>query len=183
MAAQAGGEKGASVAIEKLRGGGAGPYDPGMDTRIAKLEGSHDGLKQSQSILIMSVMGLAGLFFTLAAIMVTLQVFTFNRIDQVETKLDAKIGQLETKLDAKIGQVEAKLDAKIGQIEAKLDAKVDALGVRVDALPALISQEFRAMRADMTAQTNAIANAITAARQPAPPVIVPPPPGSVQSAP
>jgi len=107
-----------------------------MDTRVAKLEGAHDGIKQSQSILIMSAMGMGALFFALAGIMITLQVFTFNRVDQVEAKLDSRISGVEAK---------------------------------VDALPARIADEFRAMRADMTAQTAAIANAITAARSQTPP--------------
>lgn len=132
-------DKSAAVATEALRGGGSGPYDPGMDTRVAKLEGAQDGIKQSQSILIMSVMGLGALVFALAGMMVTLQVFTFSRVDQVE-------------------------------------AKVDALSARVDALPAKLADEFRAMRADMTAQTNAIANAITATRQQTAPVAPSPKP-------
>ena len=102
-----------------------------METRVSRLEGAHDGIKQSQSILVMAVMGLAGLFFALAGIMVTLQIFTYGHIDRVEAK--------------------------------------------VDALPALISEEFRAMRAEMSAQTAAIAGAITAAKAPAQPVPAPRP--------
>jgi hypothetical protein len=43
---------------------------------------------------------------------------------------------------------------------------------KIDAIPASISTEFRAMRADMAAQTSAIANSITATKQQAPQVIL-----------
>ena len=114
-----------------LQSGGNGPYESGMETRVSRLEGAHDGIKQSQSILVMSVMGLAGIFLALAAIMVTLQIFTYGHVDAV----DAHVTRLESK---------------------------------VDALPGVISEEFRAMRAEMSAQTSAIANSITAAKSQAP---------------
>lgn len=50
---------------------------------------------------------------------------------------------------------------------------------KIDAIPQRLSEEFRAMRAEMSAQTSAIANAITATRQtppPAPQIIVIPTP-------
>jgi hypothetical protein len=46
---------------------------------------------------------------------------------------------------------------------------------KIDAIPQRLSEEFRAMRAEMAAQTTAIANSITATRQaqpPAPPQII-----------
>jgi hypothetical protein len=46
---------------------------------------------------------------------------------------------------------------------------------KIDAIPQRLSEEFRAMRAEMSAQTSAIANSITATRQaqpPAPPQII-----------
>jgi hypothetical protein len=40
---------------------------------------------------------------------------------------------------------------------------------KIDAIPQRLSEEFRAMRAEMATQTSAIANSITAARQTQPP--------------
>ncbi len=137
--------------FDKLHGGGKGPYDPGMETRVAKLEGAHGGVQQSQSVLVMSVMGLAALFFALAGIMVTLQIFTFThlggRIDNIETRVDrveTRLGQVETRIgqvETRIGQVET----RIGQVESRLE-RVEA---KVDALPGLISREFQVLRAEM----------------------------------
>ena len=47
---------------------------------------------------------------------------------------------------------------------------------KVDAISSKLSDEFRAQRAEMSAQTSAIANAITATRQQAPQVILMPAP-------
>ena len=58
---------------------------------------------------------------------------------------------------------------------------------KIDAIPQRLSEEFRAMRAEMSAQTSAIANAITATRQAPPPVpqiiVVPSPQPSPAPAP
>jgi hypothetical protein len=61
----------------------------------------------------------------------------------------------------------------------RIEARVDRVETAVAAVPERLSEEFRAMRAEMTAQTSAIANSITAARQvepPAPQIIVVPAP-------
>jgi len=53
--------------------------------------------------------------------------------------------------------------------------RIDRLETKVDAIPQRLSDEFRALRAEMAAQTSAIANSITATRQaqpPAPPQII-----------
>jgi hypothetical protein len=47
---------------------------------------------------------------------------------------------------------------------------------KIDALPQTLREEFRAMRAEMSAQTSALANAITATRQMEP--RTPQPPGN-----
>ena len=62
---------------------------------------------------------------------------------------------------------------------SRLEGRVDRIEVAVQAIPARLSDEFHAMRSEMAAQTNAIANSITATRQaqpPAPPIIVVPAP-------
>lgn len=50
------------------------------------------------------------------------------------------------------------------------------LARKVDGIPQVLREEFRAMRAEMAAQTSAIANSITATRQmqPQPMVVIPP---------
>jgi hypothetical protein len=61
----------------------------------------------------------------------------------------------------------------------RLEGRVDRVETAVAAIPARLSDEFRAMRAEMAAQTSAIANSITATRQAQPPppqiVVVPVP--------
>jgi hypothetical protein len=62
---------------------------------------------------------------------------------------------------------------------SRLEGRVDRIETAVVAIPARLSDEFRAMRAEMAAQTSAIANSITATRQAqpsAPQVIVIPGP-------
>jgi len=56
----------------------------------------------------------------------------------------------------------------------RLEGRVDRVETVVAAIPARLSDEFRAMRSEMAAQTSAIANSITATRQsqPAPPQII-----------
>lgn len=65
---------------------------------------------------------------------------------------------------------------------SRLEGRIDRIETAVAAIPARLSEEFRAMRAEMAAQTSAIANSITAVRQAQPPppqviVIQPQPPG------
>jgi len=58
---------------------------------------------------------------------------------------------------------------------AFLGFQVSQASSKIDAIPQRLSEEFRAMRAEMAAQTSAIANSITATRQaqpPAPPQII-----------
>lgn len=51
----------------------------------------------------------------------------------------------------------------------RLEGRVDRVETAVAAIPARLSDEFRAMRAEMAAQTTAIANSITPTRQAQPP--------------
>jgi hypothetical protein len=57
-----------------------------------------------------------------------------------------------------------------------MNSQIRDVGARVDAIPKLLTEEFRAMRVETSAQTSAIANAITAARQFQPQVVVMPAP-------
>jgi hypothetical protein len=51
----------------------------------------------------------------------------------------------------------------------RIEGRVDRVEAAVEAMPARLSEEFRSMRAEMPAQTSAIANSITATRQAQPP--------------
>ena len=63
---------------------------------------------------------------------------------------------------------------------SNLNSQTVQLNGKLDAIPKTLSEEFRAMRAEMGAQTNTIATSITAARQmqpaPAPQVVIVPSP-------
>jgi hypothetical protein len=62
---------------------------------------------------------------------------------------------------------------------SRLEGRIDRIETAIAATPARLSEEFRAMRAEMAAQTSAIASSITATRQAQPPspqiIIVPTP--------
>jgi hypothetical protein len=56
-----------------------------------------------------------------------------------------------------------------------LGVQINRIDGKIDSIPQRLTEEFRAMRTDMAAQTSAIANSITATRQaqpPAPPQII-----------
>jgi hypothetical protein len=70
----------------------------------------------------------------------------------------------------------------------RLEGRVDRVETVVAGIPARLSEEFHAMRAEMAAQTTAIANSITATRQAQPPpphvIVIPAPqPGEKQPRP
>jgi hypothetical protein len=68
----------------------------------------------------------------------------------------------------------------------RLEGRVDRIETAVAAIPARLSDEFRAMRAEMAAQTSAIASSITATRQaqpPSPQIIVVPMPQTGETSP
>lgn len=68
-----------------------------------------------------------------------------------------------------------------------VNSQIRDVGARVDALPKLLTEEFRAMRTETAAQTSAIANSITAARQVQPQILIvpaqPPAPASPSTSP
>jgi hypothetical protein len=69
----------------------------------------------------------------------------------------------------------------------RLDGRIDQLGNKIELIPQHLSEEFRAMRTEMAAQTSAIANSITATHQaqPTPPqiIVIPEPTASTQRPP
>lgn len=48
------------------------------------------------------------------------------------------------------------------RLDGKIAAQTDHLNARIETIPQRLSDEFRAMRAEMSAQTSAIANSIAA---------------------
>jgi hypothetical protein len=64
---------------------------------------------------------------------------------------------------------------QFNRLDGKIDALSNTLNAKIEAIPQRLSDEFRTMRAEMAAQTSAIANSITATRQaqpPSPPQII-----------
>jgi uncharacterized protein YPO0396 len=76
------------------------------------------------------------------------------------TFLGSQMMRLENRLEGRMDRQETRMD----RIEAKLDT-----------IPARLSEEFRATRAEMAAQTAAIASSVTAARAIQPQIVVMPP--------
>jgi len=60
-----------------------------------------------------------------------------------------------------------------------LNTRQQLTDAKIDAIPGRLAEEFRAMRAEMAAQTNAIANSVTAAGQFQPQVVLVPAPQTV----
>lgn len=66
--------------------------------------------------------------------------------------------------------------AFLGTQSVRLENRIDRLADKFDAIPGVLREEFGRMRAEMAAQTSAIANAVTAAKQTPPQVILMPAP-------
>lgn len=67
------------------------------------------------------------------------------------------------------------LGAQMMRLEGRTEGRMDRLEAKLDTIPARLSEEFRAMRAEMAAQTAAIASSVTAARAVQPQILVMPP--------
>ena len=74
-----------------------------------------------------------------------------------------------------LGNQTVRLEGRMDRMESKLESRIDRIDTKVDAVPTRLSEEFQAMRADMAAQTAAIASAVTAARAVQPQIVVMPP--------
>lgn len=101
------------------------------------------------------------------------------------TSVDAKLEGLKSSLDGTRWVVGIVAVIVLGGFSFlgfqlnRLEGRVDRVEAAIQAIPMRLSDEFHAMRSEMTAQTNAIANSITATRQaqpPAPQIIVVPAP-------
>ena len=96
--------------------GRAAPDNPGPNNAAAAR-----GSFLNNEILTMISVGIA-----LAVLLVMLFVFTNNRIDRLEIRLDTRIDRLDDKID--------KLDNKIDDKFDKLDTRIDKLDDKIDAL-------------------------------------------------
>lgn len=76
-----------------LSGSGTDGTYPDMESRVSKLEGQQEGLKQSQNILVMAV-------GAVSAILIALGVYTVTRLDSLSTQVDALPDQISAKLSA-----------------------------------------------------------------------------------
>ena len=116
--------------------------------------------------------------------------------DPWRTKVDDRLlgvekGLLELKGDisgmkvavAALASMIAIGSALLSGVVYNMGGRIDRVETKLDALGPRLTEEFRAMRAEMSAQTSAIANSITATKQQAPQVILvpaPPPPAPQQ---
>ena len=115
--------------------------------------------------------------------------------DAWRTKVDGRLDGLEKSVEGLKGSLDglkiaasvlAAMVALVGGIvyftAGSLSTRMDRVEAKVDAIVPRITDEFRAMRAEQSAQTSAIANAITATKQQAPQVILVPAPQVQQPA-
>jgi len=107
-------------------------------------------------------------------------------VDGLRTSFSILIGAVGIIVTIGIGISVGQFNRLDGRID-RLDGRIDQLTNKIEAIPQRLSDEFRAMRAEMSAQTSAIANAITATHQAPPPppqiIVVPAPQPSLAPAP
>ena len=135
-----------------------------IEERLAKLEGIVEGFRSFPPL------ALTALSIVMAAmgVVLTIGIFSING-------MRGEIKDLGTRTDSQIKELGARTDNQIRELGTRMDGQIRELGARMDGLSKQLSEEFRAMRAETAAQTSAIANSITAARQFQPQVIVAPP--------
>lgn len=91
------------------------------------------------------------------------------------TKLEAQYDTLKVVRPMTIAVISIFL-AAVALSYTVLIGQLSSLSSRVDAIPTVLREEFGRMRAEMAAQTSAIASSITAAKQTPPQVIFMPAP-------
>lgn len=135
-----------------------------IEERLAKLEGIVEGFRSFPPL------ALTALSIVMAAmgVVLTIGIFSING-------MRGEIKDLGTRTESQIKELGARTDSQIKELGARTDSQIKDLGVRMDGISKQLSEEFRAMRAETAAQTSAIANSITAARQFQPQGVVAPP--------
>jgi hypothetical protein len=87
-----------------------------MDVRVAKLEVAVEGLKRSQDLTLYSVFGVAGLVIAVAAILMTLSIYSLTRIDALGDRLSS----LDNAVAMMPAQISADLKGEIRDITQTL---------------------------------------------------------------
>ncbi len=157
-----------------------------IEERLAKLEGIVEGFRSFPPLALTAlsiVMAAMGVVLTIGIFSINgmrgeikdLGTRTDSQIKDLGTRTDSQIKDLGTRTDSQIKELGARTDNQIRELGTRMDGQIRELGARMDGLSKQLSEEFRAMRAETAAQTSAIANSITAARQFQPQVIVAPP--------
>lgn len=124
-----------------------------IEERLAKLEGIVEGFRSFPPLALTAL----SIVMATVGVVLTIGIFSLN-------SMRGEIRDLGTRMDG-----------EIKDLGVRTGGEIKDLGVRMDGLSRQLSEEFRAMRAETAAQTSAIANSITAARQFQPQVIVVPP--------
>ncbi|MFP5516355.1 MAG: hypothetical protein ACLGJC_25155 [Alphaproteobacteria bacterium] len=151
-------ENGAKDALAKH---GGGPHDPGMDDAWRnKVDGRLDGLEKA-------VEGLKG---------------SLDGLKIAASALTAMVGVAAAVLGGFVYFSAASMSARMDRVEAKVDTLGSRITEEFRSLRTDMAADARAMRAEQSAQTSAIANAITATKQQAPQVILVPAPQVQQPA-
>jgi hypothetical protein len=80
------------VAIPREGGrGGSGPHMPESDERVGRLEGAVEGLRHSQNML-------AGLIALVAAFVIGFGIYTLQKIDILDDKVNKLPGQINSEI-------------------------------------------------------------------------------------
>ena len=90
------------LSAPSLDGGGNGPDMPGMNERLAKLEGAFEGLRtaieglrHAQNMIIGTVLGVGGI---LAAFIIGFGVYSLQRMDNVQRDVSALPSQISAEM-------------------------------------------------------------------------------------
>lgn len=110
------------VAERIIAHGGGGGHIGGMNDRLAKLEGSFDGIKQSQAILKAGVVGVGAIIVGAVALIATLQLWTVSRLDALPDKINAEIGAVQSTLRAEFAAMRAESAAQTSAIANSITA-------------------------------------------------------------
>jgi hypothetical protein len=80
---------------ERLEGaGGTIAQIAQLDTRVAKIEGAHDGMKHGQ----IGVLTVGGIMAAVAFGVLAFQIFSFQKLDGLDTKIDAGVREVRAEI-------------------------------------------------------------------------------------
>jgi hypothetical protein len=128
-----------------------------MTQRVARMKGALDGLKHNQTLTFSAIA-------LVSTVLVALNSYILVKVDGLGGRIDGLVGRIDglgVRVDGLIGRVDARIDI--------LDGRMTTLEMRVNELPGKIAAELRDLN-------NTLAQAITAAKQAPPQVIVIPTP-------